>query len=104
MTKQTPTPKQLKALETIARMLREDMGSLCQSQAVSNGILTEDMDVRGPDVMVGIRCRATKRMHQMLTLREEDMQEPATLLYRARQWAESLRHGICSMCPLKDQK
>jgi hypothetical protein len=99
MSKKQIDEKKKEAVETIARMLREDLGSLCQSQAVGNAILRGDLDDKGSHVVVGIRCRATKNMHQFLTLREEDMQDPGTLLHSAHDWAGSLRMGLCSMCP-----
>lgn len=99
MSKKKPDEKKLEAVETIARMLREDLGSLCQSQAVGNAILRGDLDDKGRHVVVGIRCKATKHMHQNLILMEEDMQDPGTLLHCAHDWAGGLRLGLCSMCP-----
>lgn len=91
-------PEQMAAVESIARILREDMGSLCQSQAVSNAVARGDVVDKGSYVAVGIRCNATKSMHQMLVLREEDRKDAGALQSRAHDWAGSLRMGLCSMC------
>lgn len=103
MSKKPIDEKKMAAVETIARMLREDLGSLCMSQAVENAILRGDVADKGWHVEVGIRCKATNRMHQMLVLREEDMKDPGTLLHRAHDWAGSLRMGLCSACPGRRQ-
>lgn len=101
MSKRNPIPSdQIDKLRQLAEAIRMDSGSLCQSEAINAAIDRGDINLVSGMISIGLRCNATKRMHQVLYIDPADLIEDKSWL-TIRKVSTSMQHGLCSMCPAR---
>lgn len=101
MSKRNDIPSELTdKLRQLAEAIRMDSGSLCQCEAINAAIDRGEIDLVSGMIAIGLRCKQTKRMHQVLYIDPEDLTEDKRWL-EIRKVCASMSHGLCSMCPAR---